>query len=255
MTPKRLFCASALLASSALMSMASNAAEFTVKVTNLTHGMYFTPLLATAHSDQNNFFEVGKPATKQLEIMAEGGMTKYLLKLADGWNADSADNLAQGPLGPGSSTGEVSMKLTSEDNGYLSVVAMLLPTNDAFVGLNSWKIPTEPGTYTVMLNAYDAGTEANNEIVAAGGGVVATPENGVAEDDPNGPLPGFIQDTIDAGITGTGGTGLTDNTENKNVHIHRGGLGDDNATGGKSDLNNAVHRWLNPVARLTVTVK
>ena len=241
MSPKRLLCASALLASSAFMSMASNAAEFTVKVTNLTHGMYFTPLLATAHSDQNNFFSVGTPATSQLKTMAEGGMTNELLALANSWNADSADNLAGAPLKPGASTGEVMMKLSDEKNRYLSVVAMLLPTNDAFVGLNSWKIPTEPGTYTVMLNAYDAGTEANNELVGGG--------------EENGPNPAFIQATIDAGITGTGGTGLTDNTENKNVHIHRGGLGDDEIAGGKSDLNSAVHRWLNPVARLIVTVK
>ena len=38
------------------------------------------------------------------------------------------------------------------------------------------------------------------------------------------------------------------------VHIHRGSLGDDDITGGKSDLDNTVHRWLNPVARITVTV-
>jgi hypothetical protein len=32
-------------------------------------------------------------------------------------------------------------------------------------------------------------------------------------------------------------------------------LGDDNATGGKSDINNMTQRWLNPVARLVITVK
>ena len=41
---------------------------------------------------------------------------------------------------------------------------------------------------------------------------------------------------------------------NAYVHIHRGNLGDDDLTGGKSDLDNTVHRWLNPVARITVTV-
>jgi len=39
-----------------------------------------------------------------------------------------------------------------------------------------------------------------------------------------------------------------------NVHIHRNGLGDADINGGKSDLDATVHRWLNPVARLTVTV-
>ena len=36
---------------------------------------------------------------------------------------------------------------------------MLIPTNDAFVGMDSIEIPTEPGTYTYYLNAYDAGTD------------------------------------------------------------------------------------------------
>jgi len=39
------------------------------------------------------------------------------------------------------------------------------------------------------------------------------------------------------------------------IHIHRGTLGDDDSMAGKSDLDNRVHRWLNPVAKLTVVVK
>ena len=50
------------------------------------------------------------------------------------------------------------------DKPYLSILSMLIPTNDAFVGLDSVKIPTEPGTYTYMLHAYDAGTELNDEL-------------------------------------------------------------------------------------------
>jgi hypothetical protein len=58
------------------------------------------------------------------------------------------------------------------------------------------------------------------------------------------------------GVTpGTQGSGVTSEETNMMVHIHRGNLGDDEATGGKSDLHNTVHRWLNPVAKVTVTVK
>ncbi|GAM59834.1 hypothetical protein JCM19232_167 [Vibrio ishigakensis] len=56
--------------------------------------------------------------------------------------------------------------MDSGDLGYLSLGAMLLPTNDGFVGLDSWKIPSEAGTYRASLNGYDAGTEANDEIAA-----------------------------------------------------------------------------------------
>ena len=45
------------------------------------------------------------------------------------------------------------------DKPYLSLLSMLIPTNDAFVGMDSIEIPTEPGTYTYYLNAYDADTD------------------------------------------------------------------------------------------------
>ena len=128
---------------------------------------------------------------------------------------------------------------TTEGNDYLSLTAMLLPTNDGFVGLNSWKIPTEAGTYTIYLNGYDAGTEANDERVVEGSGALGVPGIPAA--------PG--------GNAGTGGSGVTSSESNTMVHIHPGNLGDDDLEAGISDLDNTVHRWLNPVAKLTVTVK
>jgi hypothetical protein len=38
------------------------------------------------------------------------------------------------------------------------------------------------------------------------------------------------------------------------VHIHRGVLGDDDPSGGASDLDSTAHRWLNPVAKLVIEV-
>ena len=55
-------------------------------------------------------------------------------------------------------------------------------------------------------------------------------------------------------ILGTGGSGVTNSETNATVHIHRGSIGDDSADGGNSDIVNSVHRWLNPVAKVTVTV-
>ena len=42
---------------------------------------------------------------------------------------------------------------------------------------------------------------------------------------------------------------------NTTVHIHRGALGDTDAAAGVSDLDSRVHRWLNPVIRVTITVQ
>ena len=53
---------------------------------------------------------------------------------------------------------------------------------------------------------------------------------------------------------GSGGSGITTTETNTTVHIHPGNIGDDSATDGVSDVKNSVHRWLNPVAKVTVTV-
>lgn len=228
MTFKKLFCATALLAS----ATAVNAAEITVSVTNLTHGMYFTPLLVTAHTAEASLFKVGEVSSPELQAMAEGGDISGLVTLTESIGAVNQVNPAAGPLAPGASTPMVD--LSTGDNTQLSVVSMLLPTNDAFLGLNSWTIPTTPGVYTLDVNAYDSGTEANNEII---GGDAA-----------NTPAPPFVT------TGGTGATGVMAEAEGF-VHVHRGSLGDSDLDGGESDLDNRVHRWLNPVARVTVYVK
>jgi hypothetical protein len=212
------------------------AQELEIKFTNLTQGIHYTPILMSAHNDTMSLFSSGTAATPELQMMAEGGDISGLVGLLDAASANNAANPAGGLLAPGMST--TAMLSTDEGNGYLSIVTMLLPTNDGFAGVGSWKIPTEAGSYTFNVNAYDAGTEANDEIINGAGapGMAGIPA-----------APG-----MDAG---TAGTGVTMTESNQTVHIHRGSLGDDDLAGGKSDLDNTVHRWLNPVARVTVTVK
>ena len=67
-------------------------------------------------------------------------------------------------LAPATST-SFNMNTDGTTNDRLSIVAMLLPTNDAFAGLNAVEIPTTPGTYSFDVPAYDAGTEANDELL------------------------------------------------------------------------------------------
>lgn len=222
------------LLATAAMATSVTAAELEVKLVNLTHSIAFTPILVAAHNSDASLFHVGETASMALQKMAEGGNTadlKTAVTAAGGVNLD----LTSAPTMAGVSSMGM---LDTGSNMYLSVTAMMLPTNDGFVGLDSWKIPTEAGTYTVMLNAYDAGTEVNDEIINGGGaaGVAGIPA------DPSG-------------NAGTGATGASANEANMNVHIHPGNVGDTNATGGISDVNSTVHRWLNPVAKLVVTVK
>ena len=77
------------------------AAEFTVTVKNLTNGIYFTPLLITAHDGNTHLFETGSPATPALQAMAEGGDIFELLKIVGGEDRDTKANPAGGLLSPG----------------------------------------------------------------------------------------------------------------------------------------------------------
>jgi hypothetical protein len=214
-------------------------AEVDVSITNITHGAFFTPLFITAHGPAVRLFSAGAPASPELQAMAEGGDISGLSMMVGGADADTVENPQGGLLAPGAvAFTTINTDLTG--NMYLSLAAMILPTNDGFVGLDSLPVPTEPGTYVYMLNAYDAGTEANNEITAADGGMPGVPGF------PNPPP---------VGLTDTGGTGVTRVETNATVHIHRGILGDTDPMGGPSDIDKRIHRWLNPIARLILTVR
>lgn len=215
----------------------AHAAQLDVEITNLTNGIWFTPFLVAAHPDGSGIFTVGQPASANLQAMAEGGDISGLSTDLDAVGATIVENPAGGPLPPGMSA-VANLNTDGTSNVLLTVVAMLLPTNDAFSALNGVTIPTEPGTYVYNLPAYDAGTEANDELIT-GGGAPGVP--GIPAD------PG--------GLAGTGGTGAATADANSNVHIHRNTLGDTDAAGGVSDLDSRVHRWLNPVIRVVVTVQ
>ena len=225
-----------LLVATLALPLAAQAKDISVKITNLTNGLYFTPLFVSAHSKEVDFYELGEPASEELQAMAEGGNISGLSAVAGAYGADIVENPAGGLLAPGySATAELND--IQKKNKYLSVTAMLLPTNDGFVGADAIKIPKRAGTYTYYLNAYDAGTEANNEIINGGGapntlGIPAAP----------------------GGDGGTGATGVTTVEANKTVHVHRGVLGDNDAAGGSSDLDSSVHHWLNPVVKMEITV-
>ena len=227
----------ALVSTTLFAGAVASAADFNVRIINLTNGIWYTPFLVAAHPVGTSLFTTGQPASASLQAMAEGGDISGLVMDLQALGATIAENPAGGLLPPAMSA-NVDLNTDGTSNVLLSVVAMLLPTNDAFAGLNSISIPTDPGTYMFDLPAYDAGTEANDELITGGGapGVAGIPAD-----------PG--------GLSGTGGTGAATADANTNVHIHRNTLGDTDAVAGTSDLDSRVHRWLNPVVRVIVTVQ
>ncbi len=220
-----------LLASAPLLAQSVN-----VEITNLTNGTYFTPLLVAVHRSDDHLFEVGSEASANLQAMAEGGDISGLEHDVAAAGGIALADPAGGLLAPGESA-MTGLNQVGSPSFRLSIVAMLLPSNDGFVGLDGLRIPADSGTYTYYLNGYDAGTEANDEIINGGGapGVPGIPA------DPGG----------SGGMNASGAAGPDHNTR---VHVHRGVLGDTDPLGGISDLDRRVHRWQNPVARVVLHV-
>jgi hypothetical protein len=175
------------------------AAEVTVSLTNLTGGMHFTPRLLVAHTSAVDLFDVGSAASTGLATLAEGGNTSALSGTLDASPDNNSNQEFGGLLAPATVSSDYTFE--TGDHPLLSMAAMLLPTNDRFVGLERWEIPTEAGTYTILLNAYDAGSEANDEIINGGGalGTAGIPAAPGADG-------------------GTGATGVTSTESNTMVH-------------------------------------
>lgn len=196
-----------------------------VKVTNVTAGAYLTPILAVGHNAaQNKMFEFGSAATAELQAVAEGGNIEPIARL---FNSNS-DQIVRDPngglLGPGEST---TFKI-SRGHERLSLIAMILPTNDGFVAANG--ILIREGSQE--LYAIDAGTEANSEQVNGGG-------------EPN--TPGIPADP--GGQAGKGATGIASASIEGKVDRHPGISG-----GEGSDLNPDIHGWTGPVAVLNISL-
>jgi hypothetical protein len=214
------------------------AANYKVEVQNINRGIYFAPLLISAHPTSAKTFTAGMAASVNLQRVAEGGDIAGLTTDMTNVSAKVVANPAGGLLAPGAST-MADLGEPGAANTHLTVVGMIVPSNDGFIALNNIHLPTAPGIYVYTVNGYDAGTEANDEM--RGGGAPGVAGFGV-------PAP------LEMAV-GTGATGIPDAVAEGFIHIHPGHIGDLNKTGGTSDLDAGLHRWLNPMARVTVTVE
>lgn len=169
MNPFKLLVATVVLSlSGATLAQGNSIHEATYEVTisNLTRGIYFTPLIVATHSSNVAFFEAGQPPTHALADLAEGGATAALaMALDDAGAAFDIQNTSGGLIGPGESrTVLISTSLRRFDR--LSLAGMLLPTNDSFVAVNSLRLDKKLESTMVYAVAYDAGSEDNDELCA-----------------------------------------------------------------------------------------
>jgi hypothetical protein len=127
--------------------------------------------------------------------------------------------------GGGPPMSDTSMTVEIEARGSanrLSIATMLICTNDGFTGLDSVKLPGGFRPAVHFANAYDAGTEANDQLYTN----IVDPCGGI----------GPVMVAPDGMNLRTAAAGL--------ITMHPGITGDGDLT--------AAHQWTNPVAKITV---
>lgn len=190
---------------------------YKVSVTNLTRGQPLSPVVIATHSEAlEPIFEEGEPASAELYQVAEDAildpLTNDLLADMEVFQVKTLKG-AGGPILPG----ETASLTIESDAGFplISMVSMLVVTNDAFFGLNGAELPVmERVKY--YSPAYDAGSETNNE----NGRFIPGPPFGNA---------GVRHTFFAEGF----------------VHVHSGVVG-------KMSLIPEHHDWRNPVAKITI---
>jgi len=197
-----------------LTASAQPATVYRVTITNLTRAQPITPPVVATHNIGFHAFKPGEPVSDPFIAMAEEGMAG---PLADDLEVNPLVHdvaVGGGPLPPGASTTvEVEARGKAQ---FLSAVGMLAGTNDAFFGLDGFPLQGQPWLRHVEAPAYDAGSEANNELCEF---VPGPPCNSLFSRAPDG-AEGFVA-------------------------IHNG-------IHGKGDLPEDVWNWHNPVVRIQI---
>ena len=210
--------------------------KYRVTVTNATLGQPVAPSVIATHTKAFRLFDLGPtpvlgdsdyPVYFGLATAAETGSPVPLVDevaASDGvWESVALLTTRTPPvLLPGESN---SITIRASGNAkYLSAAAMLGATNDAFYAVRGVRLPKGIGAITrVYANAYDAGSEINEESADTVGALGAT------DDDP---------------MTGDG---INENGEGY-IHVHAGIHG----IGGPDGLDAAIYDWRNPVVEVTI---
>jgi archaellum component FlaF (FlaF/FlaG flagellin family) len=131
---------------------------YEVTVTNITTSKQgLSPLVIATHPASSHAWQMGQPASKGLELIAEEGMPDMLASELQGVATDVATTKAH--LLPGDS---ITVMIKAKEGDVLSAATMLIQTNDGFTGLDG--MPFSESSRQTM--AYDAGTEDNTEAAA-----------------------------------------------------------------------------------------
>ncbi|MDK2595771.1 spondin domain-containing protein [Pseudoalteromonas obscura] len=139
--------------------------------TNYPNGTHFSPVIGLTHNEQGRIFQRETSASAGIASMAETG-SKTLLKneISDIQNLGNSSYLID-EAGISGNSKSVSMTFeASQSFPYLSVVSMVAPSPDWFIGIDSLLLFNDNqwvDEQTIQLKVYDAGSDSGTTFSAA----------------------------------------------------------------------------------------
>ena len=145
----------------------NTSASYEITLTNLTASQPIAPVAVILHTSGYSTGILGGVASMALEKLAEGGDNAQLLSEAAAHSAVLALQGGAGLLMPAASE-IITTTVSDRANLELSIVGMLVNTNDGFAALHGLNVSNLGlgESQVVMLAVFDAGTEANVETAA-----------------------------------------------------------------------------------------
>lgn len=144
------------------------AGTYELTIENKTSGQPLSPPVLVTHSKQFSLWAPRQLATNAVAVVAEDANLPVAISALN--KAPGVRKAAAG-VEPGASgpapipPGESQTYRISGRNGYLSLVSMLVNTNDTFTGVRNVKLGRgKSKSYNVRT--YDAGTENNNQLAS-----------------------------------------------------------------------------------------
>ncbi len=202
--------------------------SYRITLTNTTAAQPFSPVAVVLHNGSWSSFTLGRAASVELEMLAESGDNSALIAAAESTENVFRAASGVGDIAPGTSQ-SVELEVTESQIAALSLslVTMLVNTNDAIAALNLVDISALDANDSMRVNAlsYDTGTEANSETAATMPGPAAA----------GGAQEGFNANRDDVRDA---------------VFVHAGVVtADDGLT---NSALNSVHRWDHPAIQVRI---
>ncbi len=138
---------------------------YQISIQNLTQSQPLSPPGIFTHSTEYKLWAAGEMASVALEVLAEGGDASML----DDLDIVMQSQLAEMPVAPGENM-SWTFEIEQGSTEALSIATMLVNTNDAFTGVTAMPLANMGvgEVHQQYLQAYDAGTEMNDESALPG---------------------------------------------------------------------------------------